>query len=241
MTASQTIRVHGYPIEVIGDSILSTEENELLVEGLRSFEPRIIKILSEGRGEAEPPLKIEIEKYDESKHKDKFGVKDAGLYRTSLNRMEIYLHAPEVSRQRYKNIVTHEVGHAIDDFAVVSGVDRRIENGSALNNFFLRKFFQNDPHSFPRSFEEFMLAEGYASRKETPGEVIANVISYLVDPRRHEKMRFYFKNHFQKECIDVGDRCLSPATFEGQDILIQSVNIFLANFPLLIDINPEEQ
>lgn len=157
MTVTQTIRVHGYPFQVVSDQRLTEDPTRLLVEAMEVYNPKQIKILFQGR-KGEPPLRILytndrvlwstfLSFFDSRSLVNNPNVR--GLYLNSSNTLLLERQfSPEA-----KAVIQHEVAHVLDDFAVTRYKNfTMVEYGTASKDY--ASVFQKRPYS-DQSAEDF--------------------------------------------------------------------------------------
>lgn len=121
------IKAHGYPFEVASDTPLTEEELKRLSAALENYKPSVIKVLSEGRGEDEPPLRVLVSpiqsdwcRLSNSLSSCSIG-DDPEMSYFALGRWSSPTNELLVRRYSLGNwVISHEVAHAVDDFGSVA-------------------------------------------------------------------------------------------------------------------------
>ena len=101
MAIEQLIRAHNYPFRVVSDRPLSSDEQELITEGLEAYDRNAVQRLSEGT-KGEPPLTFRMDNYETTEDSD-------GGYAEELNL--IWLPYSQISILRWR--ILHSIKYSV--------------------------------------------------------------------------------------------------------------------------------
>lgn len=281
MTIGQTIWVHGHSFQVKSEQPLTEYQNNFLISAMEQFTQKQMEVLAVGK-KGEPPLKIYVVSRDQwsviDAHPASYVTKSIdhmeGYYciRSNLIMLDIgkipshpafNADGKERSNENSKKYIQHELGHALDDFAVTRFANFTMYEDGTASTAYSDTFFTEGTgrKQLPLIFLGF-LAIHYGYHDNCNIELFAAANYYLIDPRRQEKFGRYveylrdnphllgFLTGQQEECaeekcIEMGKQLrenpLSLSEFEQNNPFLQTMKTFFANYPQIPCVSLEEQ